>query len=236
MRYPTLTAVLAVAAALAAPSAIAQSEGSYQTAKLRFTTAQPGAPSGLVFRVDYRDPADPEAKPPAVRMVTERLAAGAAFDTSMPEACTAPDPELMLLGTSACPAGSIVGDGLIVLDTGMPQPGRFVSSSVDFLNNDDELIFLNHVAATETPRVVTRAKVRDRTRVSMAPFLPGTPPDGAAVDTVFARDFVIQGPDGDAYVTTPPTCPRRGYWVNRARFAYADGVEQAVATKNRCRG
>jgi hypothetical protein len=223
---------------VAVPGAAAQDSGSRQTAKLKFTSKHPGAPTGLTFKVDYVNPADPAAKPPAVAQVVEKLARGARFDTTVPEACTASDPELMLLGPSACPPGSQVAEGVITLDTGLPQPGRFITSPAEFFNNFGEFIFLNQVLATESPRVVSRARVRRRSYVSNAPFLPGTPPDGAAVDTVKVDGFAVTRDfDGHvrSYVTTPPRCPERGYWLNRATFTYFDGVSQTVRTRSRCR-
>ncbi|MGH2954054.1 MAG: hypothetical protein ACRDK9_08550 [Solirubrobacterales bacterium] len=236
----TIIALIATAlvAATLSPTAAGQDEGSRQTAKLKFTRKAPGKPSGLIFKVDYVNPDDPAAKPPAVSQVVETLAPGARFDTSAPELCAASDPELMLLGTAACPPGSRVADGVITLDTGFPQPGRFITSPADFLNNTDEQIFLNHALATETPRVVTRARVTERERIVAAPFLPGTPPDGAATDTVLVRDFVSKrevGGELGSYITTPPNCPKRGYWMNESRFTYFDGVTQTVETRSPCR-
>jgi|SRR5688500_7861998 hypothetical protein len=234
------TAVLAtLGALLALPTAAgAQDAGSRQAAKLKFTTKQPGTPSGLVFKVDYVNPADPAAKPPAVRRVVETLARGARFDTSAPESCTAPDPQLMLLGTGACPAGSAVGTGHLTLDTGLPDPGRIVDVEIDFFNNANELIFLNQPGPLDSPRVVVRAALGERRAVSEAPFLPGTPPDGAAIDTVSARFQAVTrtiGGERHSYVTTPPRCPKRGYWVNRAAFTYFDGVSQTVRSRSRCK-
>jgi hypothetical protein len=66
------------------------------------------------------------------------------------------------------------------------------------------------------------------------PTLPGTPPDGAAIDTAEARLDSIER-DGRAYIRTPRECPDGGRWINRIRFTYADGVSQITRTANRCR-
>jgi hypothetical protein len=55
---------------------------------------------------------------------------------------------------------------------------------------------------------------------------------------VFARDFVTKrelGGDVRSYITTPPTCPRRRYWVNQVTFTYFDGVTQTVETRSPCK-
>lgn len=237
MKLVTAVTMLVFGTALAAPAAQAADPASRQTATFKFTKQRPGVPSGLVFRVDYVHPDDPAAKPPAVRTVVEKLARGGRFDTSAPAACTASDVELTLLGPAACPPDSRVAAGDLTLDTGLPGPGRFVEVGVDFFNNTNEFIFLNQPGPLDVPRVVVRASVTADERMSAAPFLPGAPPDGTAVDTVAVRDRVVTRQAGGeirSYVTTPPRCPRRGFWVNRTSFTYADGVTQTVRTRSRC--
>jgi hypothetical protein len=205
---------------------------SRQTAKMRFTTTKPDHSTGLRIRIDYVNPQDRDAKPFAVRQLVERLARGARIDTSVPELCTASDAELMAEGQSACPSGSRVGTGLITFDTGFPEPARFVEVDIVFLNNTDELIFLSTPRGTGA-RVVARAPVGRRTFRPSAPTLPGTPPDGAAIDTVEAELEAIE--DGRrSYMTTPRECPADDRWINKIRFTYADGVSQKVKTANRC--
>jgi hypothetical protein len=233
MSMPRTLGMLAAAAALvAAPPALAQ-DGSRQTATLELTKKRPNVSSGLELRIDYINPADPSAKPPAVRQVVERLARGARIDTSAPGLCTATDLELMALGAGACPANSVVGSGVIVIDTGLPEPGRFLTSDVTFLNNAGELIFLTSTRPVGA-RLVVRAQQGEREAVSEAPFLPGTPPDGAAIDTVSAS-FPRLVTERGSYITTPPRCPPRRSWRNKVRFEYYDGVTQTVTTKQRCK-
>ncbi|HYU61969.1 MAG TPA: hypothetical protein VEK39_14515 [Solirubrobacterales bacterium] len=215
----------------AAPAAYAD-EGSRQDASLLFTETHPGTATGLELAIDYVNPADPAAKPPAVRRVVTELAPGARFDTGVPALCAASDAELMALGASACPAESVVGGGAVTLDTGLPGPARFITSDVTLLNNTDELIFL-FTDRQSGGRLVTRSQVGERTVDSAVPFLPGTPPDGAAVDTVDLTIFAISSESGN-YVTTPPKCPRRGFWVNSVHFTYDDGVTQTVTTQSPC--
>jgi len=142
----------------------------------------------------------------------------------------------MLRGSGACPASSVIGDGVITVDTGLPGPARIVTSDTTFLNDTGEDIFVNTVRGTPA-RVIVRATVGKRTRTTVTSFLPGTLPDGGAVSTVTARDLrVVRTVDGKrrAYVTTPPHCPRRGYWTNRVSFTYYDGVTQTVRSRSPC--
>jgi hypothetical protein len=238
MRHGGVLGLLAViAACLAAIPAIAQAQdGSRQDASISFTETKPGVSTGVELRIDYVNPADPEAKPPAVRTVVTELAPGARYDTGAPELCTASDAELMALGTAACPPGSVVGQGTITLDTGVAGPDRFIVSDTTFLNNTGELIFLN----TERQgggRVVVRGVVGERTVTTEAPFLPGSPPDGTAIDTVEINESAISAQSTAGarnYITTPPECPASGYWVNRIHFTYYDGVTQTVETQSPC--
>ena len=225
--------ILVAAVALTATAPAPAQDATRQTATLELTKKRPGVPSGLELSIDYVNTADPSAKPPAVREVVERIARGARIDTAAPGLCTASDLELMAVGAAACPADSVVGSGLIVIDTGLPEPGRFLTSDVTFLNNTGELIFLTSTRPVGA-RLVVRASQDERQAVSEAPFLPGSPPDGAAIDTVSAS-FPRLVTDRGSYVTTPPRCPRKRVWRNRVRFTYADGVTQSVTTKQRCR-
>ena len=210
--------------------------GSRQTAKLSFTTTAPGKPSGLRASIDYVNPRDPSAKPPAVREVDITLARGARYDTRAPDLCTASDVELMLAGAAACPDGSRVGTGVVTVDTGFPGPARFATADIDFLNNTNQEIYVNTVRGTPA-RTILRATVNGRHNDVQAPMLPGTPPDGGAIDTVAVRVFrIARERDGvrRSYVATPPSCPARGFWVNRIAFTYYDGVTQTVESHSPC--
>jgi RTX calcium-binding nonapeptide repeat (4 copies) len=218
------------------PAAAMAQTGSRQSAELRFVEQLPGVPSALTLGIDYVNPNDPTAKPPAVRTVVEELAAGAQIDTSIPERCTANDAQLMAQGADACPRGSRVGIGSIRIDTGFPEPGRFIDADVVFLNNSNQLIFVSNERGSGA-RVVTRSEVRGRQVINSAPTLPGTPPDGGAIDLVQVKLNEITREIGGAprgYVTTPGECPGSGAWSNSVAFTYADGVSQTVSTDSPC--
>jgi hypothetical protein len=231
-----LTAIACGALLLTASAQGAGDSGSYQDASARFSKHSPGKSTGTRIKIDYTNPDDPSAKPPAVRRVVLKLARGARFDTLAPELCTASDEELMAMGETACPAGSKVGDGVVTVDTGVPGPGRFVTADVDFFNNDHELIYLNTVRGTEA-RTVIRAVVTHRRIVTNVGMLPGTPPDGGAIDTVqIDNPPLSRNVEGarHSYVTTPSDCPPRGFWTNRLKFSYDGGVTQTVKSRSRC--
>jgi hypothetical protein len=228
--------VCCVAVALFGGTTAAAPTDSRQTAEARFVEQRPGVPTALTFNVDYHQPDDPDAKPPAVQSVIETLAQGARFDTSVPAQCAASDAQLMAQGEAACAPDSKVGTGYIRIDTGFPDPNRFIEVDVAFLNNADQLIFLTTDRDTGA-HVVARSKIEGGQITSSAPPLPGTPPDGGALDVVTSQlDSITREIQGEprAYITTPPDCPPGGEWVNSLSFTYRDGVTQQVESRSAC--
>jgi len=232
-------AALAALAALAGFAPLTSLGGSgdhRQSARYTLTQHQPGRSTGERFVVDYVNPGDPTGKPPAVRRVVTMLPLKSRYDTSVPGLCTASDAELILRGAAACPGDSRIGGGLVTVDTGFPGPGRFVKADVEFFNNTDEFIYLNTVRDSGA-RTVIRAELNGRKRITDAGQLPGTPPDGGAIDTVDVRVAGVSTVrDGKRrnYITTPPHCPPRGFWITATRFVYADGASQTVKSRVRC--
>ena len=236
------TAALTLAVlALVAAAAPAVEEAAYQTSEYTLTQDRVARPTGEHFQFDYVNPDDPEGKPPAVKEVVTILPRGARYDPSVPGSCTASDEELMLQGAAACPADSAIGGGVITVDTGVPGPGRIVTADTEFFNNaedpEGEFIYLNTVRDTGA-RTVVRADVTKRRTITVAPMLPGTPPDGGAIDTVDVDVAkVARRVDGErrGYITTPDRCRRSRTWFARVRFTYGEDSSQVVATPNPCK-
>jgi hypothetical protein len=240
-REHRLRAAALAAVALASIPAVAgaQSE-SRQSATSLFTESRPGESTGVRLAIDYVNPSNPEAKPPAVQKVVTRLQPGATMDTSAPARCEASDAALIANGASACPAASRVGGGEVDVDTGLPGPGRILQNDLILLNNKDELILLLERKTEPRTRSVVRGKVEGTAVTSEVPPIPGGPPDGfAAVKRVrLSLDRLTTGPGASSrnYVTTPRQCPASGYWTNSATFTYRDGVSQTVANRSPCTG
>jgi len=238
VRTTLLTLGVVAASAAVAP---AVEDDAYQTSEYTLTEERTARPTGEHFQFDYVNPDDPEGKPPAVKEVVTILPRGARYDASVPGSCTASDAELMLQGAAACPADSAIGGGVITVDTGVPGPGRIVTADTEFFNNPEdpegEFIYLNTVRGSGA-RTVVRADVTRRRTITTAPMLPGTPPDGGAIDTVDVDVAnVVRTVDGETrgYITTPGRCPRRSRtWFARVRFTYGDDNSQVVATPNPC--
>lgn len=234
-----LTAAAATLA-LGASIALGGDGASRQEAQYQLSSTQTRSSTAETFVFDYVNPDDPAAKPPAVSRVATRLPRGARYDASVPESCTASDAELMADGAAACPPGSAIGGGVVTVDTGLPEPARFVTADVEFFNNAEdaagEFIYLNTVRGTGA-RTVIRADVRRRRTITRSGMLPGTPPDGGAIDTVNVTvDAVSREVDGAIhnYITTPRRCPARGSWATRVHFTYPDDVSQTVRDHTPC--
>ena len=220
-----------------ATASMALAGGSRQESKYDLTEQRTGKPAGERFRFDYRNPGDPDGKPPAVEKVVTALPRGGRYDPSVPGSCTASDAELIAMGAAACPGDSALGGGVVTVDTGVPGPERFVTADVEFFNNEEdpegEFIYLNTLRGGDA-RTVIRADVTRRRTITVVTPLPGTPPDGGSIDTVDVKVAkVVRG--GSAYITTPRDCPARGFWRPRVRFEYQDDVKQTVVDREPCR-
>jgi len=238
-----MRAALLAAVALGTSVAVAAAvdDPAYQTSSYTLDQKKPKRPTGEHFQFDYVNPEDPEAKPPAVKEVVTILPKGARYDASVPGSCTASDAELMAQGAAACPEDSGIGGGVITVDTGVPGPGRIVTADTEFFNNaedpEGEFIYLNTIRGSDA-RTVVRADVTRRRTITVAGMLPGTPPDGGAIDTVDVEVLrVVRTIDGRrrAYIRTPRTCPESRTWIAKVRFIYGDDLSQTVATGNPCR-
>lgn len=231
--------ILLAAIAAIAVATLAQAAGDYdrQAAEYLLTEQRPERGTSETFVFDYVNPDDPDAKPPAVRKVITILPRGGRYDTSVPGLCEASDAELMAQGGAACPPESALGGGVVTVDTGAPGDGRFVTADVEFFNNTDEFIYVNTVRGSSARTIIRAAVERDRT-ITDAGMLPGTPPDGGAIDTVDLHIANVTK-DGRNYITTPKVCRGRKddrHWTTRVEFTYGDGVTQTVPTHTPCRG
>lgn len=240
-RRSAFVVVAALVLGVAAAGQAAAEGASRQSLGFTFDADAPGRSTGLQIAIDYVNPAEPNAKPPAVQTVVETLAAGAVIDTSVPARCTASDVELIAMGAAACPADSVVGGGEVDLDTGVAGPLREVHTTVTQLNNTDELILIFQPAQGAGLVRSVAPPISDGGRVvtAQAPPLPGGPPDGfTALRRVrlqlHARITLRDGVE-HAYVTTPPTCPASGAWANAVSFTYRDGETQRRTSPTPCR-
>ncbi|MEA2271831.1 MAG: hypothetical protein QOI98_539 [Solirubrobacteraceae bacterium] len=211
-----------------------------QIASVKFSSPEPGVSTGVEWWIDYRNPDDRAAKPPAVAETIAAFPPGSRIDTSAPVQCKASDAELTLDGPSACPTRSRVATGKLDVDTGSLSDAvfpRVLHNHVTNFNNAAESIIFTQ--STNMPgaqtRTVTRARVRGNTITTDVPPLPGTPPPDPYLALKRFRLFVAPlTRAGASYVTTPASCPRSRKWIFTLTFVYRDGVRQVVTSASPC--
>ena len=228
---------LAAATAAALGSGVAAGPATAATARVEysdvFTTQEPGAPTGRVFYDEYFDADDPDKKPPSLSHIQVRLPQGARFNTDAVPHCEASDAQLAAEGPAACPAESVVGTEVYLIDSGFPEPNRIVTTDITFLNEDDGIIVVTRDRGSGA-RVVLHGKIGPETYDLDIPPQPGTPPYGGSnkrEDATFPRTI---GPGG-AYLTTPPACPADGAWVFRVTYTFRDAPPVEKESRSPCR-
>jgi hypothetical protein len=236
--FAVFASCAAVLVAPSGPDALAQEPPRIGEYVDLFTSKSPSASTGRQLRIDHVNPHDAEAKPPALTHELVELHPGTVFDTFAVPQCSASDPELLALGVAACPSDSVVGSGEIQLDTGLPDPFRIAVNDVTVMNAPNQLIFFLESRDSPAPvRFVVRGKVEGNTLDVALPSPPGT--DGPT-PTFEVLEFQNRSTVTDGrrlnFLTTPPTCPRSGYWTNRFTFTFWDGIVQTYASRSPCVG
>jgi hypothetical protein len=227
-----------VIAALALWPAVARglpSSGPHETVDMATTTSQPHASAGLRYAARYHAANDPSGDPPALRHLLIELPAGTRIDTSVPGRCSASDLEIMLVGESACPPSARVGSGQVTVE----QVGTGVSTYDTVLYNADHDVL---ELVESGGRVVGIAHTYQHGTTLDGPvptcITGGNPPDGCPFDELrlLANQLQIQplSVGGRNYGTTPPTCPRSGFWTIRVTLSYADGSVDTVTPETPC--
>jgi hypothetical protein len=185
-----------------------------------FTTAVPGASTGMDAQILYKHPDDPEAKPIPVRQEVFTFPRGTGFDNDVVADCEATEIQLTLQGESACPPESRIGAGDGTLMTGF---GGEAAMEVDAFDAGDGVLIL---AGSKDPeiRMATHARRDGRVVTVDVPRSPGGPPDGESAIRRVHNVFDAFSDGDSAYLRTPRVCPRSGVWTFHAKFTFADGA------------
>ena len=214
---------MAAIAALLAPAASAGVRADYQQ---MFTTSAPGTSTGTDTRILYKNPNDPEAKPIPIRQEVFTFPAGTTYDESVVPDCNASDPEILLLGTSACPEESWIGGSQG--DTSMTGFGGETAVDVDGWDQHGDAVLWgrDHQFGIGA---VAHARRQGQVVTVDVPRTPGGPPDGENALRRVHHVFPARSAGTRAYMRTPSECPPSGKWTFRAQFTFADGaVERDV--------
>jgi hypothetical protein len=232
MRGATMCAVVVVVATVtgAAPGANAGVRADYRQ---MFTTRVPGTSTGTDTRILYKNPSDPNAKPIPVRQEVFTFPAGTTYDESVAPDCTASDVEIMLLGKSACPAGSWMGGGQgDTTMTGFPGP----DTALDVDGWDDAGVLVLFGRSHDLGiGFVTRAQRKGQVVTVDVPRSPGGPPDGESALRRVHNVFAARSLGRRAYIRTPRKCPGSRVWTFRARFTFADAAVENDVYRMRCK-
>ena len=208
-------------------------ESSRGAFELDLSSRAPAASTGLDFHIVYKNPADPEAKPPAIRSAVFTLPRGLRIDDSALPQCTATDEELRAQGRGACPAASRVGSGKLEAMTGFPGVDPLTADVVAF-NGDGQIIEVVFVEGTNTVAGMDRLTIEGRKLVAHPPATPGGPPDGRTAVREIRLSVPARSGRGGAYVTTPPACLAGG-WTTRAHYEFEGGGETTLFSRSPCR-
>ncbi len=226
--------ILAALGALAVTAPAAAAAGDRQTVRASLTTNLPNTPSGNRLDIQWHDPVDPNAKPPAIDTIVIQMPPGSRWDFSTVPQCKASDGELKARGTAACPEESRVSTGHTIVDTGSAGGfPRFLNVKTVMFNNEGEMIGVGDTV--EMPfRTIVRTKMEGERATIPIPDNPGAPPDGRSSfkRLTYAASPIVRG--GRALARTPPTCPASGAWTTHYTFIYHDGVRQTETTRWPC--
>jgi hypothetical protein len=229
-RMPVIFVVGAVAAALSAPVASAGPRADY---KQTFTTSIPGKSAGTDTQILYKNPTDPKAKPSPIRQEVFTFPAGTTYDETVVPDCKASDMEILLQGTSACPAASRLGGSIgDTAMTGFPGPPE-TPVDVDGWDQHGDLVLWgrDHQFGIGA---VTHAVRKGQTVTVNVPVEPGAPPDGGSLRRVH-HVFPARSAGKRAYMRTPRKCPKSRRWTFRARFTFADGAVERDVYRMPCK-
>jgi len=207
----------------------ASAQGSYGDFELNLGATEPGTEAEPTFVVSYRNPDDPNGKPPAIASAVFRLPTGTRIDTAAVERCTATDEQIQAQGpAAACPPGSKVGSGKLTAVTGFGPPSDPIAGDVTVFNGADELIEVVTVPGTQTVAGMDRLSIEGNVLTAHPPATPGGPPDGRTA----VKDIQLKI-DRGGYVTTPPDCGSGG-WGYSAHYEFANGASQDVWHAHEC--
>ncbi len=234
MRRLVFATVVALAAVLIGCD-LANAAAPRQVWSFSLTSTVPRTATGMVLGVDFQNPNDPNAQPPAVAQMVVH-SPGVVLDTNVPPQCHASDAQLMVEGPSGCPAGSKVGSGTAVTDSG-PSGSfpRYSTATITDFNTNGGIIGVgvsNDISAIKTVDHTTFGHDSSTTNF---PLLIGLPPFHPLIALKSLHEtFPTYVRNGHTYAETPPTCPAVGYWTFTATFTYHDGITETATSHSPC--
>lgn len=233
-RSRNLAALAVVIAASAAASPAAALADARADLTIGFTSQAPGSPTGLNLAVEYKNPNDPAAKPPALESARFNLPAGTRIDNDAAPRCHATDAEIRTAGRRACPPETQIGSGRLVALTGAGAPADPFDGEALFFNGEGEIVEIVVVRGSDESAGFDRISIEGSSLVAHPPTLPGGPPDGRIA--IKRAELQVPAPAAGArpYLTTPASCPADGVWRGSGDFTFGDGGATTVGTATPC--
>lgn len=204
--------------------------------KLTFTTPTPGTSTGVHVDVQLGNPVGSPHKPSPLTGAVIRLPKGTVINTAVRPQCSAADAAMQVAGTLACPGDTQVGKGSLEGQTGFGPPIDPLVGDDTVFNGKDELIEIVTPPGAPAPAAgVDHLTIKDNTLTAHPPSVPGGPPDYKTAIKRITFFIAAFGAGGNAYITTPPSCPKSGRWRTLATFYFADGTNNRVTADAPCR-
>ena len=225
--------VFAVAVALILAAVAGAGQNERASFDLGLTAKKPQAATGMRVHVLFRDPDDPEGKPPALDGAVIHIPKGLRIDDGAVPRCTASDEEFQARGREACAPETQVGSGAVVVMTGFPGTGPSKLDLVAF-NGDGEIVEVVFFEGTNVVAGIDRVTIEKDRLIAHPPNRPGGPPDGRVAIRELELNVARRVENGRAYITTPRGC-RAGRWRSRGEFEFGDGATAVVGDTTPCR-
>lgn len=206
----------------------AAADGAQLSFGFGFGARRPGV--ATTAHVNVRFPRDADGRPRQLTKLDFRFPTGTRIDRRVAPTCMASDAQIDQRGPAACPAATQVGWGLAHADTGLGPPIDPVAVDAHTFNTPGGTVnvFTPH-GSPEPAMWRTRQRYRGPwVRDAFPPPAPGfPPPNGRSLPT--DATFTLDRRAGDrSWLTTPPRCPPRRFWVARIAVGYADGGADAA--------
>jgi hypothetical protein len=234
-----------VASSALLPSAAAAlpAKGPRQVIDQRYTSQRPHSATGASYSGVFHAKNNPKGNPPYLLRMVFYPPKGMRYDTSVPAKCKASDAELEAFGKAACPAASRLGGGRVEGIFYYPFTQSIFDHykhTVDVMNNTNEQVLLVNAEGS----AVSRGHIRPDGSID---FHTQTcfpqPPTGCATDYIrqlkaassVARYTRSVNGRVRSYLTTPPKCPRSGYWRTTVKFWWKGGAVDSVVSKQPCK-
>jgi hypothetical protein len=234
MQGKFIVAGIALLAGLGGAAPASAESGRLADFSFRFSSQSPGSPTGLAVHAQLHRADDPNAKPSPLRSAVIEGPTGLRFDTSAVTECKASDDELRALGSDACPEASRLTVGSFSAMSGFGPPLDPFEGDVHVFNGPSQVIEVITFKGSSSSPAFDRLTISGSTLTAHPPMAPGGPPEGEQAVRSLDYQFAARAAHGKSLITTPTACPASGQWTTTARFGFADGSTDTVASRTPC--